>query len=59
MNSNETVRKVIQVAVKADFFALVKEHCRRLDMPITVWSRELLKRELDADCPPQSPPNNS
>lgn len=39
-------RKLIQLTVKPELWQEVKELCDRLDMPVTVWARELIKREL-------------
>lgn len=39
-------RKLIQLTIKPELWLAIKEHCARLDMPITVWARELIKREL-------------
>ena len=42
----ENNRKLIQLSVKPEFWEVIKAHCDRLDMPVTVWARELMKREL-------------
>jgi hypothetical protein len=33
--------------MKPDLYQQIKAHCERLDVPITVWARQLIKRELD------------
>ena len=40
-------RKLIQLSVKPDLYQQIHEHCRQLDVPITVWARELFRRELN------------
>ena len=44
-------RKLIQLTMKPDLYDRIRSHCSALDMPITVWARELIKRELDAPAP--------
>jgi hypothetical protein len=44
----ETGRKLIQLSVRPEFYELIRDHCNRLDMPVTVWARELMKRDLAA-----------
>lgn len=39
-------RKLIQLTMKPDLYDRIRDHCSALDMPITVWARELIKREL-------------
>lgn len=39
-------RKLIQLTMRPDLYHQIKEHCQSLDMPITIWARELIKREL-------------
>lgn len=41
-------RKLIQLSVRPEFYELIRDHCQRLDMPVTVWARELMKRDLAA-----------
>jgi hypothetical protein len=40
-------RKLIQLSVRPEFYELIRDHCQQLDMPVTVWARELIKRELE------------
>jgi hypothetical protein len=40
-------RKLIQLTMKPDLYAQVKATCAQLDIPCTVWMRELIKRELN------------
>lgn len=42
----ETGRKLIQLSVKPNFYEQIMTYCDELDMPVTVWARELIKREL-------------
>lgn len=39
-------RKLIQLTMRPDFYEQIRQHCQQLDMPVTVWARELIKREL-------------
>lgn len=39
-------RRLLQVSLKPDFYELVRQHCAQLDMPMAVWARELIKREI-------------
>ena len=49
-------RKLIQLTMKPDLYDRIRNHCSALDMPITVWARELIKRELAATEPqPERP----
>lgn len=41
-------RKLIQLTAQPELYERIKQHCRALDVPITVWARELIKRELEA-----------
>lgn len=44
-----TSRKLLQVSLKPDLYELIRAHCERLDMPMAIWARELIKRELERD----------
>lgn len=44
-----TNRRLLQASLKADLYEQVREHCQQLDMPVTVWARELIKRELNQE----------
>lgn len=44
----ESGRKLIQLSVKPNFYEQIVTYCDELDMPVTVWARELIKRELGA-----------
>jgi hypothetical protein len=39
-------RKLLQLSMRPDFYEQIRLHCQQLDMPVTVWARELIKREL-------------
>ena len=41
-------RKILSVSMRQDVFAAVKEEARREDLPVTVWVRELIRRELQS-----------
>lgn len=47
-------RHQITVTMKPDIYELLYEHCRVLDQPVTVFVRELIKRELDNHLPTQN-----
>jgi hypothetical protein len=40
-------RKLIQLSMKPDVYDRIRTHCKSLDIPITVWARELIRRELE------------
>lgn len=40
-------RKQINITTTQELFDQVKDICARLDVPVTVWVRELIKRELN------------
>jgi hypothetical protein len=44
-------RRPLQISLKADLYEQVREHCNQLDMPMAIWTRELIKRELKAALP--------
>lgn len=39
-------RKLIQITMLPALYHQIQNHCKQLDLPITVWVRELIKREL-------------
>jgi len=43
-----TNRKLLQVSVKAELYEQIRAHCDEIDMPMAIWARELIKRELAA-----------
>lgn len=43
---NKPTRRVIQVTMQPDLYELVRQRCKKLDVPMTVWARELIKHEL-------------
>ena len=40
-------RRLIQLTMKPDFYDRIRAHCKALDVPVTVWARELIRRELE------------
>ena len=46
-------RHLIQVSVKPDLYQHIRQHCAQLDIPMAIWARELIKREIG---PPPGPP---
>jgi hypothetical protein len=47
-----TGRRLLQVSLKTDLYEQVRWHCTQLDMPMAIWARELIKRELKQALPP-------
>lgn len=39
-------RRLLQVSIKPDLYEQMRAHCDNLDLPMAVWARELIKREL-------------
>lgn len=39
-------RKLVQVSLRPELYELVRKHCAELDLPMAVWARELIKREI-------------
>lgn len=48
---------MIQLTMAPDLYEAVRDHCKRQDTPVTVWTRELIRQALSTDSPP--PPNVS
>jgi hypothetical protein len=48
-------RRLLQISLKPDFYELVQQHCRMLDVPMTIWARDLIRREIDFAAPIPSP----
>lgn len=46
MTTRSDGRKLIQLTMKPDLYEQIKDHCRRLDIPITAWARQLISREI-------------
>lgn len=44
-----TPRKLLQVCLKPELHEAVRRHCARLDIPMAIWVRDLIKRELRQD----------
>lgn len=42
-------RRLIQLTMKPDFYEQIRAHCKALDTPITVWARQLIRRELERE----------
>lgn len=42
----EERRRLLQISCKPDFYEEIRSHCADLDMPMAIWARELIKREL-------------
>lgn len=39
-------RRLLQVSMKPEFYAIVQQHCIELDIPMALWVRSLIQREL-------------
>lgn len=39
-------RKVLSISCKPELDEAVRKHCEALDIPIAVWVRDLIKKEL-------------
>lgn len=48
-NKKHTDRRLLQVSLRADFYAKVKAHCSKIELPMAIWVRELIKREVPDD----------
>lgn len=57
MSIRKDGRCMIQLTMTPDLYAAVREHCRGLDTPVTVWARELIRQALSTDSkpPPTTP----
>jgi hypothetical protein len=48
-------RRLIQITMLPDLYLELREHCRKLDIPVSVWARELIKRELSVSTTQSNP----
>jgi hypothetical protein len=48
-NKKDTDRRLLQVSLKPDFYERIRQHCARIDLPMAIWVRELIKREIGRD----------
>jgi hypothetical protein len=48
-------RCLIQLTMRPELYQEIRDHCQRLDVPITVWARELIRRELAQPTTPPTP----
>jgi len=39
-------RHVLNLTVKPDLYKKVKQHCQDLDVPVTAWVRDIIKKEI-------------
>ena len=39
-------RRLLQITLTPEDHAAIREHCKRLDQPMAIWARAILKREL-------------
>ena len=45
-------RYLVQLTMREELYRQLQVRCRELDVPITVWARELIRRELAQPTPP-------
>lgn len=41
-----TPRKLLQVSLKPELHQAIRAHCAKLDVPMAIWVRDLIKREI-------------
>lgn len=41
-------RRLLQVSLKPEFYAVVQRYCDEIDVPMALWVRSLIQRELAA-----------
>jgi hypothetical protein len=39
-------RRLLQISCKPDLYEEIRSHCADFDVPMAIWARELIKREL-------------
>lgn len=39
-------RRLLQVSLKPEFYAQVQQHCHEIDVPMALWVRSLIQREI-------------
>jgi len=44
-------RRLIQLTMQPDLYDRIRDHCSRQDVPMTVWVRSLIARELEQQAP--------
>jgi hypothetical protein len=42
-------RRLLQVSLKADLYERLRQHCAQIDIPMAIWAREVIKRELERE----------
>jgi hypothetical protein len=40
-------RKVVSVTMLPELFDKIQQHCKEHDVPVSVWCRDLIKKELE------------
>jgi hypothetical protein len=40
-------RRLLQVSLKPELHERIRQHCAQLDIPMAIWARELIKKELE------------
>jgi hypothetical protein len=48
-NKKAPDRRLLQVSLRGDFYAKVQAHCARIELPMAIWVRQLIKREIPDD----------
>ncbi len=46
-------RRLLQISLKPEVYEQIRIHCAQIDLPMAVWAREILKRELTPPTTPQ------
>ena len=39
-------RKIVSVTMLPDLYEELVKHCKNIDVPVSVWCRDVIKREL-------------
>lgn len=42
-----TTRRLLQISLKPELHEAIRRHCAAIDVPMAIWARELIKRELE------------
>lgn len=44
-------RRLLQISMKTELHEAIQQHCAALDVPMAIWAREVIKRELNNQTP--------
>ena len=56
MSKKKLERKIVSVTMLPELYEELLEHCKNIDVPVSVWCRDVIKRELHKW---SDPPKNS